>query len=118
LKQSLAGGQSTEPVSATRLAPVSRQGFAPKILAEQFIHFIRELLCSILRLKQSLAGRQSTEPVSATRLAPVSRQGFAPKILAEQFIHFIRELLYSALKKAVAAAPHTGHFPSRGPSWV
>jgi hypothetical protein len=35
LKQSLAGGQSTEPVSATRLAPVSRQGFAPQILAEQ-----------------------------------------------------------------------------------
>jgi hypothetical protein len=31
-------------VSATRLAPVSRQGFAPQILAEQFIHFIRELL--------------------------------------------------------------------------
>jgi hypothetical protein len=44
LKQSLAGGQSTEPVSATRLAPVSLQGFAPQILAEQFIHFIRELL--------------------------------------------------------------------------
>jgi hypothetical protein len=44
LKQSLAGGQSTEPVSATRLAPVSRQGFAPQILAEQFTHFIRELL--------------------------------------------------------------------------
>jgi hypothetical protein len=44
LKQSLAGGQSTEPVSATRLASVSRQGFAPQILAEQFIHFIRELL--------------------------------------------------------------------------
>jgi hypothetical protein len=37
LQQSLAGGQS-------RLAPVSRQGFAPQILAEQFIHFIRELL--------------------------------------------------------------------------
>jgi hypothetical protein len=44
LKQSLAGGQSTEPVSATSLAPVSRQGFAPQILAEQFTHFIRELL--------------------------------------------------------------------------
>jgi hypothetical protein len=44
LKQSLAGGQSTEPVSATRLAPVSLQGFAPQILAAQFIHFIRELI--------------------------------------------------------------------------
>jgi hypothetical protein len=44
LKQSLAGGQSTEPVSATRLAPVSLQGFALQILAEQLTHFIRELL--------------------------------------------------------------------------
>jgi hypothetical protein len=44
LRQSLAGGQSTEPVSATRLAPVSRQRFALQILAEQLTHFIRELL--------------------------------------------------------------------------
>jgi hypothetical protein len=44
LKQPLAGGQSTEFVSATHLAPVSRQGFAPQILAEQLTHFIRELL--------------------------------------------------------------------------
>jgi hypothetical protein len=33
----LAGGQSPP-------ASISRQGFAPQILAEQFIHFIRELL--------------------------------------------------------------------------
>jgi hypothetical protein len=26
------------------LTPVSRQGFAPQILAEQFTHFIRKLL--------------------------------------------------------------------------
>jgi hypothetical protein len=32
------------PAGKARLAPVSRQGFAPQILAEQFIHFIRELL--------------------------------------------------------------------------
>jgi hypothetical protein len=51
LKQSLAGGQSTEPVSATRLAPVSRQGFALQILAEQFTHFIRDLLY-ILNFRQ------------------------------------------------------------------
>jgi hypothetical protein len=44
LKQSLAGGQSTEPVSATRLAPVSRQGFAGQILAEQFTNEMNELL--------------------------------------------------------------------------
>jgi hypothetical protein len=32
------------PAGKARLAPVSRQGFALQILAEQFIHFIRELL--------------------------------------------------------------------------
>jgi hypothetical protein len=32
------------PAGFARLVPVSRQGFAGKILAEQFIHFIRELL--------------------------------------------------------------------------
>jgi hypothetical protein len=31
-------------IGKARLAPVSRQGFTPQILAEQFIHFIRELL--------------------------------------------------------------------------
>jgi hypothetical protein len=44
LKQPLDGGQSAEPVSATRLAPVSRQGFALQILAEQFTRFMRKLL--------------------------------------------------------------------------
>jgi hypothetical protein len=34
-------------VPATRLAPVSRQGIAPQILAEQFTHFIRTLLYSL-----------------------------------------------------------------------
>jgi hypothetical protein len=44
LKQSLAGRLCTGPVPATRLAPVSRQGFGMQILAEQLTHFIRELL--------------------------------------------------------------------------
>jgi hypothetical protein len=32
------------PAGKARLAPVSRQGFASQILAEQFTHFIRKLL--------------------------------------------------------------------------
>jgi hypothetical protein len=54
LKQSLAGRLCTEPVSATRLAPVSRQGFALQILAEQLTHFIRELLVSTNKKKLSM----------------------------------------------------------------
>jgi hypothetical protein len=51
LKQSLAGRLCTEPVSATRLAPVSRQGVALQILAEQLTHFICEQIYPDLILK-------------------------------------------------------------------
>jgi hypothetical protein len=69
LKQSLAGRLCTKPVSATRLAPVSRQGFAVQILAEQFAHFIRELLYILnfrqigatIRLTGALVNRRTAE---------------------------------------------------------
>jgi hypothetical protein len=44
LKQSLAGRLCTEPVSAARLASVSRARSALQILAEHLAHFTRELL--------------------------------------------------------------------------
>jgi hypothetical protein len=42
------------PAGKACLAPVSLQGFALQILAEQLTHFIRELLYSIVFLKRSI----------------------------------------------------------------